>query len=82
MRKSILLLLLLIPAMILVGCSQSENRHTGVYLLLDTSGTYALELEKANSIIRYLLGTMAPGDTLAVARPAIAALGTPGEEDS
>jgi hypothetical protein len=54
--------------MTMVGCSQSENRHRGVYLLLDTSGTYALELEKAKSIIRYLLGTLAPGDTLAVAR--------------
>jgi len=37
-------------------------------MLLDTSGTYALELKKAQSIINYLLGVFQPGDTLAVAR--------------
>jgi hypothetical protein len=40
---------------------------TGVYILLDTSGTYALELKKAQSIVNYLLGTLQPKDTLAVA---------------
>jgi hypothetical protein len=51
---------------ILVGCWQTENRSKGIYMLMDTSGTYALELEKAQSIINYLLGTLKPGDTLAV----------------
>jgi hypothetical protein len=37
-------------------------------MLLDTSGTYTAELEKAQSIINYLLGTLQPGDSLAVAR--------------
>jgi hypothetical protein len=37
-------------------------------MLLDTSGTYALELKKAQAIINYLLGTLQPNDTLAVAR--------------
>lgn len=37
-------------------------------MLLDTSGTYALELKKAKLIINYLLGTLQPGDTLAVGR--------------
>jgi hypothetical protein len=37
-------------------------------MLLDTSGTYAAELKKATAIIRYLLGTLQPGDTLAVGR--------------
>jgi hypothetical protein len=50
----------------LVGCWQSVNRSKGIYMLMDTSGTYALELEKAQSIINYLLGTLKPGDTLAV----------------
>lgn len=36
-------------------------------MLLDTSGTYAMELKKAQSIISYLLGVLQPGDTLAVA---------------
>jgi len=52
----------------LTGCSDTENRSKGVYMLLDTSGTYALELNKAQSILNYLLGVLQPGDTLAVAR--------------
>jgi hypothetical protein len=37
-------------------------------MLLDTSGTYTKELKRAEAIISYLLGTLQPGDTLAVAR--------------
>jgi hypothetical protein len=51
-----------------VGCWKSENRSKGIYMLMDTSGTYALELKKAQSILNYLLGTLRPGDTLAVGR--------------
>ena len=51
-----------------VSCSDPQSRAKGVYMLLDTSGTYALELKKAKSIINYLLGVLQPGDTLAVAR--------------
>jgi hypothetical protein len=53
---------------ILWACPNSTNRSRGVYLLLDTSGTYAAELEKSRSILTYLLGTLNSGDTLAVAR--------------
>jgi len=49
------------------GCTDAQHRTTGVYILLDTSGTYALELKKAQSIVNYLLGTLQPKDTLAVA---------------
>src|SRR5690606_8007099 len=37
-------------------------------VLVDTSGTYARELDKAEHLINYLLGTLNPGDSLAVAR--------------
>jgi len=47
---------------------KSGNRSKGVYMLLDTSGTYAVELKKAQSILNYLLGTLNSGDTLAVGR--------------
>ena len=40
----------------------------GVYMLLDTTGTYAPELKKAQSILNYLLLTLQPQDTLAAAR--------------
>jgi len=50
------------------GCSRGMEHTKGVYMLVDTSGTYTKQLEKAKSIVNYLLGTLAPGDTLAVAR--------------
>lgn len=53
--------------LIAAGCADSSNRSKGVYMLLDTSGTYAFELKKAQSIINYLLGTLQPNDTMAVA---------------
>ncbi len=53
---------------LLTGCGEPKNRAKGVYMLLDTSGTYALELKKAQNILNYLLGTLQPNDTLAVAR--------------
>lgn len=51
---------------LLTGCSQQSKHTKGVYMLLDTSGTYAVELNKARLIINYLLGTLQPGDTMAV----------------
>ncbi len=66
--KRIAFPLLLIAAAMLYGCSDAASRATGVYMLLDTSGTYSAELKKANSIIKYLLGTLQPGDSRAVAR--------------
>jgi hypothetical protein len=50
------------------GCTQKMDRTKGVYMLLDTSGTYTEELTKARAIVNYLLGSLAPGDTMAVAR--------------
>jgi len=52
------------------GCSDtpSEGYARGVYLLLDTSGTYTKELKKAQQLINYMLAMLEPGDTFAVAR--------------
>lgn len=50
------------------GCGDSRNNAHAVYMLVDTSGTYAKEAGKAQLIINYLLGTLQPGDSLAVAR--------------
>ena len=60
--------LAIILGILVVGCTDTKSRSTGVYMLLDTSGTYAVELKKAQKILNYLLGVLAPGDTLAVAR--------------
>ena len=68
MKKAIAIALSLVLMIAIGGCSDSKSRSKGVYMLLDTSGTYALELNKAQSILNYLLGVLQPGDTLAVAR--------------
>ena len=50
------------------GCTDPRSHRHAVYMLVDTSGTYAQESSKALLIINYLLGTLQPGDSLAVAR--------------
>jgi hypothetical protein len=61
----------LLLAVMVAGCSDSDapqSPHRGVYMLLDTSGTYTRELEKAKQIIAFLLTRLEPGDVFAVAR--------------
>ena len=53
---------------LMMGCSESGPRNAGVYLLLDTSGTYNQELEKAAQIINYTLSRLGALDSFAVAR--------------
>ncbi len=54
---------------LLVSCGGSQGpTNKGVYMLLDTSGTYTQELEKAETIIRYTLSKLDATDTFAVAR--------------
>lgn len=52
----------------LSACLDSQPRSKAVYMLLDTSGTYTQELDKARNISNYLLATLDSGDSLAVAR--------------
>ena len=52
----------------LSGCGPSVSHTRAVYMLLDTSGTYAQELEKARNIANYLLGSLDSGDSLSLAR--------------
>src|SRR6266850_1258103 len=49
-------------------CRDSRSHANAVYMLVDTSGTYATEAGKAGVIINYLLGTLQAGDSLMVAR--------------
>jgi hypothetical protein len=49
------------------GC-EVEPAGRGVFLLLDTSGTYSGELAQARTVINYLLGSLDPGDSFGVAR--------------
>lgn len=62
------LIALMIAIFIITACADTTSHTKGVYLLMDTSGTYTKQIKKAQSIINYLLATLQPGDTLAVAR--------------
>jgi hypothetical protein len=56
-------------ALALAGCSGEAAPTTrGVYLLMDTSGTYTRELDKAQALINALLAKLDTGDSFAVAR--------------
>jgi len=68
MRTIACLSLLVCLSAIAAGCADTTSHAKGVYMLLDTSGTYRHELTKAQSIINYLLGTLQPGDSFGVAR--------------
>ena len=69
MKRAFLASLLVVGLTVAVsGCVDSRSQAHAVYMLLDTSGTYAREAGKAQLIINYLLGTLQPGDSLAVAR--------------
>jgi hypothetical protein len=59
--------LLGIVALLASGCTRSAPHGTGVYLLLDTSGTYRQELDKAAQIINYTLTRLGADDSFAVA---------------
>ena len=62
-------LVLISTCVLLAACSsETTPRNTGVYMLLDTSGTYTEELDKAEQIIRYTLSRLDATDTFAVAR--------------
>jgi len=61
-------ILLLALTLLIGGCGDPRSHAQAVYVLIDTSGTYAQEAAKAQLIINYLLGTLQPGDSLAVAR--------------
>ena len=59
---------LLAAALWLGGCAPSPPRNTGVYLLVDTSGSYNRQVRKAEQITLYALTRLQSSDSIAVAR--------------
>lgn len=57
-------------AALAASCSAEppQARNTGVYMLVDTSGTYTEEVERAQQIINVVLARLEPADAFAVAR--------------
>ncbi len=64
------LIFLVVAAFFLQSCSDEVvvPNTRGVYMLMDTSGTYTQELKQAQRVINYILSELGPGDSFAVAR--------------
>ncbi len=54
--------------LLITGCGQTQPKNRAVFFLIDTSGTYTEELDKAQAIMNYLLSTLDSGDSIAMAR--------------
>lgn len=68
-KRAIRIIAVLAVAFGMGSCDQSGSSGAqGYYMLLDTSGTYAKELEQAQKIILAILTRLEPGDSFAVAR--------------
>ncbi|MBH0190083.1 MAG: VWA domain-containing protein, partial [Nitrospira sp.] len=68
MKKSLAILALSFGMVSSGACGDNRMHSHGVYMLVDTSGTYAHEMGKAAKIVNYLLATLNPGDSLTVAK--------------
>ena len=68
MKRFLLIWIMLFGAFFVSACGDSRVHSQAVYMLVDTSGSYAREMNKAIKIINYLLATLNPGDSLAVAK--------------
>jgi hypothetical protein len=62
------LLLLLGAVLALTACKVPGPHNTGVYLLIDTSGSYNRQATKAEQIILFALTRLQSSDSIAVAR--------------
>jgi len=61
-------ILLLAAALAMDACTPPAPRNTGVYLLVDTSGSYNRQTNKAEQVVLYALTRLQPSDSMAVAR--------------
>ncbi len=69
MKRAIIIAVSVVMAALIGGCNgEAMPNNRGVYLLIDTSGTYAQELEKAQQLINVILVRLEPGDSFAVGR--------------
>jgi hypothetical protein len=58
----------LLVVVLLTACAEPAATNKGVYMLIDTSGTYRGELKKAEQIVYFTLAKLGPEDSFAVAR--------------
>jgi hypothetical protein len=68
MRRILNIVAVLTVVLAISACADKQSHARAVYLLIDTSGTYTQELGRAQALTGYILGTLNPGDSFAVAR--------------
>lgn len=68
MRRILNVIAILIAVLAIDACADKKSHARAVYMLVDTSGTYTQELGRAQALTGYILGTLNPGDSFAVAR--------------
>ncbi len=68
MRRHMNVVAVLFIALAVGACADKKSHARAVYMLVDTSGTYTQELGRAQALTGYILGTLNPGDSFAVAR--------------
>jgi len=68
MRRILNVAAILTVVLGLSACTDKKSHAQAVYMLIDTSGTYTQELGRAQALTGYILGTLNPGDSFAVAR--------------
>lgn len=66
--KPVHVLAILASCLTITACGPKSNHNQAVYVLIDTSGTYSKEVAKAQGVVNYLLGSLNPGDAMAVGR--------------
>lgn len=66
--KKLITILTVLSAVLIGGCAEDVPNTRGVYMLMDTSGTYTKELKQAQRVINFILANLEPGDSFAVAR--------------
>ena len=65
--KNIIISLILVFGLAACSSEKGNTHNKGVFMLIDTSGTYTNELEKAQRIINYTLAKLDSGDSFVVA---------------
>jgi hypothetical protein len=68
MRRILSVVTALFIVLVISACADKKSHAKSVYMLVDTSGTYTQELGRAQALTGYILGTLNPGDSFAVAR--------------
>ena len=68
MRRILNVVAVLTVVLVIGACTDKKSHSRAVYMLIDTSGTYTQELGRAQALTGYILGTLNPGDSFAVAR--------------